>query len=146
MDYDRPFDGAKLALFLGPDLFVIRRDADKPIPWPGYLDLPGGGREGGESPAACVLRETREETGLVVAPGDLSGSGYYRAPSRMWFFSARLSARRLSEVRFGDEGQGWTLMPPAAYLSDAAAIPHFRTRLRALLDREGVLRLRRDEW
>jgi 8-oxo-dGTP diphosphatase len=32
------------------------------------LFLPGGGTERGETPAACVARETREECGLVVRP------------------------------------------------------------------------------
>jgi len=133
MDYDRPFDGAKTALFVGTDLLVIRRDSDKPIPWPGYLDFPGGGREGGESPVACVLRETREETGLVLAPGDLFWRRYFAAPSRVWFFGARISPRRLAEVRFGGEGQGWDVMAPDRYLAEALAIPHFADRLRLML-------------
>lgn len=129
MDYDRPFDGTKVALFIGPELLVLRRDVDKPIPWPGYLDFPGGGRERGESPAACVLRETREETGLVLAAGDLTWRQYFAGPSRMWFFAARLPTRRLEEVRFGGEGQGWAMMRPRAYCADPMAIPHFRDRL-----------------
>ena len=32
--------------------------------------LPGGGMEEGEDEAACCARETEEETGLVVAPGE----------------------------------------------------------------------------
>lgn len=134
MEYDRPFDGAKVALFLGDDLLVIRRDEGKPIPWPGYLDFPGGGREGGESPVACALRETREETGLILAPADLFWRAWYRAPRRMWFFGARLAEHRRDEVRFGDEGQGWAMMPPESYMRDAMAIPHFRDRLQVLLD------------
>ena len=56
------FSGAKLALFLGADLLVIKRDDRPDIPYPGYWDLPGGGREGDETPQACALRETYEET------------------------------------------------------------------------------------
>ncbi|MGR3455632.1 NUDIX hydrolase [Pseudooceanicola sp.] len=137
MDYDRPFDGAKLALFLGADLLVIRRDVDKPIPWPGFLDFPGGGRERGESPAACVLRETREETGLVVAPADISWRGYFVRPNRVWFFAAHLSPRRIDEVRFGGEGQGWQMMPPGRYIADDMAIPHFRERLKLVIGAAG---------
>ena len=60
------FAGAKLMLFLGEELLVIRRDEKPEIPWPGYLDFPGGGREGEETPEQCALRETFEEVGLDV--------------------------------------------------------------------------------
>ena len=60
------FVGAKLALFLGDHLAVILRDDRPDIPWPGRLDLPGGGRDGDENPQDCVLRETREELGLAL--------------------------------------------------------------------------------
>lgn len=33
-----------------------------------YYKFPGGGIEGGESPIAAMIRETREEAGLVVKP------------------------------------------------------------------------------
>ena len=36
---------------------------------PGFWALPGGGREAGESEAACVAREVSEEAGLAVAVG-----------------------------------------------------------------------------
>ena len=41
-------------------------------------DCPGGRREPGESPAECAARELAEETGLVVAPGELTPCGYER--------------------------------------------------------------------
>lgn len=56
--FDDDFHGAKLALFIGADLVVIRRHDRPDIPWPGALDLTGCGREGQESPVDCVLRET----------------------------------------------------------------------------------------
>ncbi|MBQ7146337.1 MAG: NUDIX domain-containing protein [Lachnospiraceae bacterium] len=34
----------------------------------GYYKFPGGGIEAGESPVQAMIRETREETGLVVIP------------------------------------------------------------------------------
>lgn len=126
---DRRFVGAKLALFAGDRVLVIRRDDIAGIPWPGHLDFPGGGREGAETAVACALRETREEIGLTLAPSDVVWRGFYRRPFPAWFFAARLHPARLGDIRFGEEGQGWDLMRPADYIGHAQAIPHFRPRL-----------------
>ncbi|WP_327312404.1 NUDIX domain-containing protein [Streptomyces sp. NBC_01235] len=42
------------------------RDAHKPICDPGTWSLPGGAREGDETPEEAVARELLEETGLVL--------------------------------------------------------------------------------
>ena len=60
------FHGAKLAVFLGEKLAVILRDDHPGLPFSGYWDLLGGGREGHETPLTCALRECQEELGLVV--------------------------------------------------------------------------------
>ena len=132
---EEAFDGAKLALFLGDRLAVIRRDDTAHIPWPGYLDLPGGGREGNEGAAACVLRETREELGLVLDPAVLRWRRFYTEPTRMWFFAAHCPAELADDVVFGNEGQGWCLMRPEAYVTEADAVPHFAQRVAAYLSR-----------
>lgn len=120
------FIGAKLALFLGPDLLVIQRDDRPDIPWPGYWDLPGGGREGDESAIACALRETREEVGLIVAPDQIVWRHSHERPDGVaWFFAAHLPAGRVRDVRLGDEGQGWQLMTPGDYCRHPLAVPHF---------------------
>ena len=62
-----PFLGAKLALLVGDRIVTILRDDIPTIPWPGHWDLPGGGREGDETPETCVLRELEEE--LAIAAG-----------------------------------------------------------------------------
>jgi 8-oxo-dGTP diphosphatase len=60
---------------------VIRDDAGRLLlvkrghePGKGLWSIPGGRVEEGESDAAAVVREVREETGLVVVPGRLIGS------------------------------------------------------------------------
>jgi 8-oxo-dGTP diphosphatase len=60
---------------------VIRDDAGRLLlikrghePGKGLWSIPGGRVEAGESDAAALVREVREETGLVVAPGRLIGS------------------------------------------------------------------------
>ena len=100
------FGGAKLALFIGGRLLVIRRDDRPDIPWPGHWDFPGGGREGWETPAACVLRETAEETGLILHERALTWGRAHDGPQGVtWFFAAHLDGAAESQVRLGDEGQ-----------------------------------------
>ncbi|MEM6587654.1 MAG: NUDIX hydrolase [Pseudomonadota bacterium] len=133
MSASKDFTGAKLALFIGAHLAVIRRD-DKPgLPYRGHLDLPGGAREDTETPEACVLRELREELGLTLHPPDLRTPRFYTYPNRAWFFSAHLPSARAKDIVFGDEGQGWSLMDPWAFVSAGDGVPHVRDRVRAIL-------------
>lgn len=135
-----PFQGAKVMLFFGSALLVMRRD-DKPgIPWPGFLDWPGGGREGTETPELCVLRETQEEIGLVLRPADLSWKSPYHRPGWLsWFFAAHLPMACAADIRLGDEGQGWMLIPPETFLHNAKSVPHFRKMLEFYLDSCGKI-------
>ncbi|MBQ9827289.1 MAG: NUDIX domain-containing protein [Lachnospiraceae bacterium] len=41
-----------------------------------YYKFPGGGIEDGEDPVDALLRETREEAGLVIMPGSVREYGY----------------------------------------------------------------------
>ena len=109
-DHDN-FDGAKVALFLGSRLIVIRRDDRPDIPWPDTWDFPGGGRAGTETPFQTVARETREEVGLTLRPAHVIWQRLCDRPGHtpVWFFVARLPAQAVRQVVFGHEGQGWRL-------------------------------------
>lgn len=88
------FSGAKVMVFLGQDLLVIRRDHTPGIPWPGYLDWPGGGRDTDETPEACALRETREEVGLHLDPAQLTWRHLWQGQqNQSWFFCRAPCAR-----------------------------------------------------
>lgn len=123
--------GAKLALFLGPDLLVIQRDDVPHITWPGAWDLPGGGREAGETPLGCALRETREEVSLILDPNVVTwGNRYLNSIGRgVWFFVAHLEPNLRGDVRLGDEGQSWTTMSPESFLEHPNAVAPFKPRL-----------------
>ena len=106
------FDGAKVALFLGDQLIVIRRDKKPDIPYPDMWDFPGGGRDPGETPFQTVARETQEEVGLILPPSAVIWQRRARRASDgliIWYFVARLPAAAQNDVIFGDEGQFWRM-------------------------------------
>lgn len=66
-------------------LLLVRRAID---PWRGYWDIPGGFCEEGEHPQQTVVREVREEVGLIVTVTgflgiwmDTYGSGSAASPA-----------------------------------------------------------------
>jgi 8-oxo-dGTP diphosphatase len=126
------FVGAKAALFCDGRVLTCLRDDRPDLPWPGLWDLPGGGREGTESPEACLLRELSEEFGLLLAPDRLVWRRVFPsmldASRAAVFFGGRLTSAEVAAVRFGDEGQGWALMPVARFLGHAAAVPEMQRR------------------
>jgi len=104
------------------------RDQRPDIPYPGHWDLPGGGREGDESPQACALRETNEEFGLHLnqdiiqystsRDGGLPGKGI------TWFFGVEMPNLKPAHISFGTEGQKWLLMPLGMFITHPLAVPH----------------------
>jgi len=125
------FEGAKLALYLGDKLAVILRDDVPDLVFAGYWDLPGGGREGGETPWRCAQRECFEELGLQVPKEAVVWARPFEEGCAIkWFFVAQLPREAAGDVVFGDEGQRWALMDTAAFLGHAKAVPAFQDRLR----------------
>lgn len=126
------FVGAKAALFRAGQVLTCQRDDRPGLPWAGLWDLPGGGREGGEGPEACLLRELDEEFGLALSPDRLIWRRVFPsmvdAARASVFFGGWLSADEVAAIRFGDEGQGWRLMPVADFLRHPGAVPEMQRR------------------
>ena len=64
----------------GQILFLVRADN-------GLWDLPAGAIDPGETPAQAVVREVREETGLIVEPvavGGVFGGPGFSSHLRQW--------------------------------------------------------------
>lgn len=123
---DDTFHGAKLILFVGSRLLVLRRDDIPDIPFPNCLDFPGGGREDDEPPLTCALRETHEEVGLTIRPDQVVWrTRYSGALGVSWFFAGCVPASVERDIRLGDEGQSWLLISPGSYLTHPQAISHF---------------------
>ncbi|MCO5066987.1 MAG: NUDIX hydrolase [Rhizobiaceae bacterium] len=130
----RDFHGAKIALVMGDCLVTYKRDDIPTIPNPGLWDLPGGGREGDETPIFCAIREVEEEFGLTIDAatvewcrpysGTVGGAGF------SYFLVAPLDRERLEDVRFGNEGERWEVMRITDFLNHHAAVPSLQSRLR----------------
>ncbi|MFV0385233.1 NUDIX hydrolase [Paracoccus sp. (in: a-proteobacteria)] len=136
MGKDRAFHGAKLILIRDGRLLTCLRDDLPHIPFPAHWDLPGGGREGQETPVGCALRELHEEFGLSLPPDRLHGREFpaHAVPGMTsWLFLGTISQTEIAAIRFGDEGQEWQMMPIAEYLAHPRAVPHFPDRIRRML-------------
>lgn len=128
MDAD-DFTGCKLALLFADTIVVYQRDNHDGIPFPGLWDLPGGGREGDETPEQCVLRELAEEFSINLSPQRLDLQEIYRAPidgRKAYFFTAQLLEGELRGIKLGGEGRCWQLMSIAEFVVHEGAIPHLR--------------------
>lgn len=126
----QPFGGAKLALYLGSELAVILRDAKPDLIYADHWDLPGGGREGNETPLECALRECKEELGIDVPQAAVCwGAKFHEGATAKWFYVAKLPAQMTDSVVFGDEGQRWEMMSEERFLTHPNAVPAFQKRL-----------------
>ena len=137
------FTGCKLALIHEADILTYLRDDRPGLTWANMWDLPGGGREGDETPQDCALRELHEEFGLHLPPARLEWQRIFPSmidetrPSH--FFAGRITAMEISAIIFGDEGQHWQMMPIATLLTHPEAIPELQRRTRIALTDLGWL-------
>ena len=125
--------GTKAVLFHAGSLVVLRRDNDPSIPYPGLVDLPGGGADPGEDALACTIREVAEETGLLIPRGRFGWGRAYASASgdgESWLFAAEITGGEAAGARLGPEGQALWLEDLDVYLARADAIAHQQARVR----------------
>lgn len=139
MDIDiSDFTGCKIALFCGDKLLTILRDDKDNIPWPNMWELPGGGREGDESPFECAAREVYEELGIHLTEDFLLWSKVY--PSMLFegkesvFLVGKLTQEQFDSIVFGDEGQSYKLMSIDEFFGSDKVVPQLQARLRDYLE------------
>ena len=132
------FTGCKIALFCGESVLTILRDDKENIPWPNMWELPGGGREGDESPFECAAREVYEELGIHLTEDCLLWSRGYPsvlfADKQSVFLVGRLTQEQFDNITFGDEGQGYKLMSIEEFLTSSQVVPQLQGRLRDYLE------------
>ena len=135
------FTGCKITLIYRDKILTILRDDKETIPYPNMWDLPGGGREGNESPFECAAREVYEELGIHLDEDCLLWSKVF--PSMLYegrqsvFMVGQISQEQFDNITFGDEGQAYKLMPVEEFLTSKHAVPQLQGRLRDYLE-EGL--------
>lgn len=131
------FTGVKVALLVEKSILVVLRDNKTDIPWPNMWELPGGGREGIETPLESLQREVWEELGLTLKEESIIWSRIY--PSILdkdrlaVFVVAQISQKQYQEIRFGDEGQKFKLMPIEDFIKAEGVIPQLQERFKDYL-------------
>ena len=132
------FKGCKIALFCEDRILTILRDDKSNIPYPNTWELPGGGREGDESPFECAEREVYEELGIHLTEDCLLWSKVY--PSMLFegkesvFLVGKLRQEQFDSIVFGDEGQAYKLMLIEEFLHSKQAVPQLQGRLKDYLE------------
>ena len=132
------FTGCKIALLCGDSVLTILRDDKPSIPWPNMWELPGGGREGDETPFECAAREVFEELGIHLTEDCLLWSKVY--PSMLYegrqsvFMVGQLCQEQFGNIIFGDEGQAYKLMNIEEFLTSSQVVPQLQGRLRDYLE------------
>ena len=136
-DTRETFSGSKIALMHKQHILVYERDNFPHIRYPGLIDLPGGGREGNETPLECLIREVMEEFGIQLAKSDiLWGKAYFNplyTEELNVFFGGVIAPETIKEIVFGNEGHSWRMMPLKEFLSDPQVVPTFSDRTRDYL-------------
>jgi len=139
LDKHLDFTGCKIALFCGDKLLTILRDDKENIPWPNLWELPGGGREGNESPFECVAREVYEELSIQLLKDDIVWSWIY--PSMLdenknsVFLVGKLTQEQFDSIVFGDEGQGYKLVRLEEFLASDRVVPQLQERVRDYVEK-----------
>jgi 8-oxo-dGTP pyrophosphatase MutT (NUDIX family) len=123
----------------------------------GHWDLPKGGIDAGEAPIDAALRETREETGIVLAPDELVDLGRFAYSERkdLHLFATRMQrfdvARLWCESHFSEHWSGKRLPEMDAYgwfgfdRAGALCAPKLARLLRGPIDLGAILgRITRD--
>ena len=128
------FTGCKIALICEGQILTILRYDKETIPWPNMWELPGGGREGDETPFECVAREVYEELSIQLSKDDVIWSWIYPSMldgnKKSVFLVGQLTQEQFESIIFGDEGQGYKLVSLEEFLTSDQVVPQLQERVR----------------
>jgi len=130
------FNGAKGLVFLGDKILTYRRD-NKTSNSPLCIDLPGGGREGDESPFDSFKREIREEFGIDIEKDEIEFSctipSVIEPNKKSYFIVAKTLRFKPEDIVFGNEGTEWILMTPEEFIKRSDGIDRQQKRVEKYL-------------
>jgi MutT/NUDIX family protein len=139
LDKQLDFTGCKIALICDGRILTILRDDKPTIPWPNLWELPGGGREGDESPFECVSREVYEELSIQLLKDDIVWSWIYPSMldenKKSVFLVGKLTQEQFDSIVFGDEGQSFKLMSIEEFLTLDQVVPQLQERVRDYVEK-----------
>ena len=134
------FTGCKIALICDRQILTILRDDKEDIPWPNVWELPGGGREGNETPFECVAREVYEELSIQLSKEEVIWSGIYPSMldgnKKSVFLVGKLTQEQFESIIFGDEGQGYKLVSFEEFLTSDRVVPQLQGRVRDYVEKK----------
>ncbi len=134
------FTGCKIALICDGQILTILRDDKEDIPWPNMWELPGGGREGNETPFECVAREVYEELNIQLSKDDVIWSRLYPSMldenKKSVFLVGKLTQEQFESIIFGDEGQGYKLVSFEEFLTSDRVVPQLQERVRDYVEKD----------
>ena len=134
------FTGCKIALICEGQILTILRDDKEDIPWPNMWELPGGGREGNETPFECVAREVYEELSIQLSKADVIWFQIYPSMldgnKKSVFLVGRLTQEQFESIIFGDEGQGYKLVSFEEFLTSDRVVPQLQERVREYVEKK----------
>ena len=134
------FTGCKIALICDRQILTILRDDKETIPYPNMWDLPGGGREGNETPFECVAREVYEELNIQLSKEEVIWSGIYPGlldeTKQFVFLVGNLAQEEFDRIDFGDEGQSYKLVSFEEFLTSDRVVPQLQERVREYVEKK----------
>lgn len=129
--FDYNTAGSKGLVLIGDNALVYRRDENTDL-FPLFLDFPGGGPEGNETPFETFRREVKEEFDLDITPEDVVHVRTY--PSTLfegkiiYFPVVQLPESAAADIHFGDEGIEYLLLPLEEFIERDDAWPTLKER------------------
>lgn len=134
---DAEFHGVKGLIRVADKIIAVRRDT-KTMKYQLQLDLPGGGREGHESPFETLRREIREILGIIIAPEDIIFSIRYEHNAGhshdTFFMVTKELPIDAHKIVFGEKGITHTLMTMHEFIERDDVVEKQKERIVHYLD------------